>query len=144
MNEDLDTVKPSLKLLLWLMISFSNVIFIGMIFFLQKKVELEEFNNAPFSSILFFMGIIMLIMSFVLPKHMKPSDSVENADISKYILSLALNEATSIFGFVIAYINSDMPMGLTLIGVSIVGFVIKFPKADVSEKSLGSNSLNID
>lgn len=137
-------VKPPMKLLLWIMISFSNVIFVGLTLFMPPSTAPIESGNLPMNYILMFMGIMSLIMSFLIPKFMKatPEVSTEQFEITKYVLSLALNESTSIFGFIIAYINSDRMLGFALIGISVLGFIIKFPREN-PEPTSGKNSLNV-
>lgn len=134
-----------IKLIIWIALLFSNILYAGIILFLPNSSTDKPSIDLPINFIIFIIGIVSLILSYIIPKMLKQTAemSVEDFEYTKYIIGLALNESTSIFGFIIAYIYSDGPLGFTLMGISFLGLLNKHPLQKQPVAS-SKNSLNIE
>lgn len=141
-----NTTPPSLKLILWSALFSTNFIFI---FLAINSAPTETTSpvsdgSIPVSYILFFAGCMSVLMSFLIPKFLKPTPQMKDFEISKFILSLAINESASIFAFIIAFIFHDHKTSYALFAISIVGYLLKFPRNSAPELTNEKNSNNLD
>lgn len=140
-----DTQAPNLKMILWAALFLFTFVLIGLVAFKTPPVIPEaDTGGLPISYIVFFMGLMSLVMSFVIPKLIKTPANDRNADFTKFVIGLALNESCSIFAFVIGFIYHDHTLSFTLFGISALGYLIRFPKKDVSSMPSGQNTLNVE
>lgn len=140
------TPHPALKLILWSALFASNFIFIALAMGLPPaEPAIAESGSFSMSLVLFIAGCSSVVMSFVIPKLVKPNPQID-LETTKFILGLALNESASIFAFIIAFIFQDQKTAYALFAISIVGYLIKFPRGNriKSEDSGKNNSLNVE
>lgn len=115
---------------IWSVLFLMNFVFIGLTFILPIN---SASHDSELARMLFFTGLMILVMSFVLPKRLKNVNPKHSQ-----ILSLAFNEQVSVTAFIISYIFGVNQIAYILFALSIVGFLLKFPKNNNSGSKLDS------
>lgn len=116
MNND----NTMLRTFLWCGLFAANFVFIGLVLYLPPN----PISTDPYLAQLGLVaGVMALALSFFLPKIIKNTPPLQN-----YILGLALNEQTAVLGFLTSYIFGNNQFAYALFGLSIIGFVLRFPK----------------
>lgn len=91
----------------------------------------------------FAIGCVMVALSFIVPKFLKPTPQVKDVEMTKFILGLALNESASLFAFIMGFVFQETKMSYALFAVSVVGYLLKFPRGDQGLKE-NPKSNNLD
>jgi F0F1-type ATP synthase membrane subunit c/vacuolar-type H+-ATPase subunit K len=148
MNSNKTASSPPIKLILWGALFATNFLYLGILFGLPNENAIEQ--DPSLSYIMLTMGLVVLGLSFVLPNiisKIQAKNTIPNIqkEIAPFIVGLALNEASSIFGFIIAYIFGNHQLGLTLFGLSIASFLLKFPRKNIEDSTRpAKSSLDVD
>lgn len=124
--------KQIIKIILWSALFTSNFIFIALAMNLTpaEATMVDTGPGLPVSYVLFIAGCISVLLSFIVPKFLRPAPEMQDPETTKFILGLALNESASIFAFIIAFIFHDYQLSYVLFGISIVGYLLKFPRGN--------------
>ena len=139
MKENSTIPNAQLKTILWIALFVSNFIYLGIILFIPRQSSEALETNSMIVMMLSFMSLMMVGMSFVIPKLIKSTEENQASEFSKFVLSLALNESASIFAFIIGFIFNEDKFAFVLFAISLGGFILKFPKG----KNV-SNQLNAE
>ncbi len=94
------------------------------------------------TTIFSFASLMMVGMSFVLPKLMKSTEENQVSEFAKFVLSLALNESASVMAFILGYIFHETKFAMVLFAISLLGFVMKFPKESTATDLQDKKSVN--
>lgn len=138
--------QPFIKLILWSALFMTNFLYMGLSYTLTGENIYISDDQADLNRVFLIMGIVMLAMSFIVPMFLTKLNKSVNEAVP-FILGLALNESASLFAFIIGFIGKDQGLSIALFVISIVGFLLKFPKkSSVTSSSVvaGSNRLNIE
>lgn len=135
-----------LKTILWFALFASNFAFLAITFTVPAAGPIPEAPGAlPIGYMFFAIGCMMVALSFIVPKFLKPTPQVKDVEMTKFILGLALNESASLFAFIMGFVFQETKMSYALFAFSIVGYLLKFPKKDLAvEDKSKSNSLNAE
>jgi hypothetical protein len=139
-------LQPVIKIILWSALFMTNFLYMGLSYTLTGETAFISDDQAYLNRIFLVLGIVMLALSFIIPRLLTKLDKSVNEAVP-FILSLALNEAASLFAFIIGFIGKDQGLSIALFGVSIVGFLLKFPKkssAAPSSEVADNNRLNVE
>jgi hypothetical protein len=123
----------NIKKILWLALFSTQFLFLALS---AMMTPFDGFNfndslNDPIQLVILLSGFFILILSFILPKALKIANTPpQSQDVTKFVLSLALNESTTINGFILIFIFKNWTLGSALFIASILGFLFKFPKED--------------
>ncbi len=149
MKKNTTVQNAQVKIILWIALFMSNFLYAGLVLNMPTPEVSEMVTDVTTLYILVFAALSMLGLSFLLPRVIKTSEDNQGADFTKFVLSLALNESTSIFAFLIAFVFHDKTMSYPLFIVSIIGFILKFPRSSLPTGSTDqgqgpSNKLNAE
>jgi hypothetical protein len=123
--------------IIWVALLFSQFIylFIGQTMSpAAASVQAEDVTGAlKIEYVLFFMGIVVGIFSFILPTIMEKEERKAKGKLKiegvfvRFIISLALSEAVGLFGFIskIIFLNANVFYALSAFSISL--FVLRFP-----------------
>ena len=141
-----NTVNPNFKIIIWAALFFSNLMLIALTLFMSEPQVIPEVTEGglPQTYIFFIMGVMSLIASFIIPKVIKTPANDPNAQFTKFIIGLVLNESCSMFAFIIAYVNHDHTTGFILFALSTLGYLVRFPKKEDTTMTSGNSSLNVE
>ncbi|NOT79351.1 MAG: hypothetical protein HOP07_10190 [Bacteriovoracaceae bacterium] len=116
--------------IIWSALFLMNFVFIALTFILPTNSASHDLELAR---IVFFSGLMMLAISFAIPRLLKNTETKNTQ-----VISLAFNEQASVMAFLISYIFGDNQTAYILFGLSIVGFLLKFPKNNNNISKLNS------
>lgn len=135
------------KTIIWSALFFSNFIYLGIVLAFPIDTATVPVDGLPLQYVYFVIGVFMLALSFVIPNFLKkianPHQSVSSKEITSFILGLALNESASIFAFIIAFTLNERMMSFALFALSLLCFILRFPKKIETTKTKASR-LDVD
>lgn len=131
-----------IKFILWTALFMTNFIYLGMMSMLSSTA-----GGALPSDFLLAVGVMFVVISFLIPRFVRPNPAVPNSENVPFILSLAINEAASVIAFIVGFIGHDRQKAYVLFAISLVGFIFKFPRevcaGAIAEKTETKSKLDL-
>lgn len=123
---------------LWAALLFSQVMLLVILFIVKPEIFKVDLSKSPLSEnpamiiVLAVLGILTFLLSFVLSKNfINQAISEQKTTLvqSALIIGCALCEATSLFGYVLAFALTYQYFFLWF-ALGILGMILHFPKRD--------------
>ena len=114
--------------MIWFALFVSIVIYVAMAFVMAQRNASRPFDDAVRSQFVIAVYAISLVIFLI--AFFYPSFLPQQPFRVRMILSLALYEACTVMGLVVAFLNQDWRLILAPLALTLVGFFRTFPTGE--------------